>query len=114
MVNFGDKWKMAYKEDGDISFALKDFFTLKNVEDGKAFVTSSGLISSDSTASSMMGYQVNSDLKGKQEGEYEIDIQSGMMANCKVSTNIEGTLNVMGREVPINMDIEIKIEGSKN
>lgn len=113
-LHIGDKWKMAYKEEGDISFAVKDFFTLKNVEDGKAIVESNGLISSDSTASSMMGYQFNSDLKGKQEGQYEIDIKSGMIANCKVSTNIEGTLNVMGREVPINMDIKIKIEGYKN
>jgi len=112
-VHMGDKWKMAYKEAGDINFAVKDFFTLKSVEDGKAIVESSGRISTDSSASAIMGYQVNSNLKGTQKVEYEIAIGSGMMENCKVTSAIEGTLNVMGREIPVSINIEIKIKGSE-
>jgi hypothetical protein len=113
-VHIGDKWKMAYKEAGDINFAVKDFFTLKSVEDGKAIVESSGRISTDSSASTMMGYQVNSNLKGTQEGEYEIAIKTGMIENCEVKTALDGSLNVMGREIPVSINIKIKIRGSEN
>jgi hypothetical protein len=105
---------MEYKEEGDINFLVKDFFTLKTVEDGKAIVESAGHISTDSAASSIMGYQLNPNLKGEQKGEYEIDLKSGMMKSCNVSSQIEGTLEVIGREIPITVDIKIKMEGSEN
>jgi hypothetical protein len=113
-IHIGDRWKMEYKEEGDINFLVKDFFTLKTVEDGKAIVESAGHISTDSAASSIMGYQLNPNLKGEQKGEYEIDLKSGMMKSCNVSSQIEGTLEVIGREIPITVDIKIKMEGSEN
>jgi len=61
-----------------------------------------------------MGYKLNSSLKGFQKGEYEINIKSGMLENCNISANIEGTTQVVGRDIPINIDIKIKMKGSEN
>lgn len=52
--------------------------------------------------------------RGILKGSYEIAIKSGMMENCKVTTNIEGILNVMGRKIPLNIHIKIEIEGTEN
>lgn len=105
---------MEYKEGEDINFVVKDLFTLKSVEDGKAIVESSGHISSDSSAESIMGYQLTSSLKSIQEGEYEVNIKSGMMENCKVSTKLERTLGTLGREIPVTINIKIKMKGTEN
>ncbi len=107
-VHIGDKWKMEYKDEGNFNLVVKDLLTLKSVEDGKAIVESDGHISSDSSVTSIMGYKLNSSLNGVQKGTYEIDIKSGMMANCEISANIEGILEVIGRAVPVKINIEIK------
>lgn len=113
-VHIGDKWKMENKDEGDLNILVKNLLTLKSIEDGKAIVESSGHISSDSSAPSIMGYELNSSLKGVQKGEYEINIKSGMLENCNISANIEGTIHVVGRDIPINIDIKIKMKGSEN
>jgi hypothetical protein len=112
-VHIGDQWKIMSREKGDINFMVKHFFTLKSISDGVAYVDSHGEIQSDTASADLMGYSVSTDLKGEQKGEYEIDVNSGMMLFGKINNEINGTVQVMGRDVPLKIKVTIKIKGTK-
>jgi len=112
-VHIGDKWKLFAHENEEIGFVVKNFYTLKAINDGVANIESVGQIESDSLASSVMGYEVSSDLKGESDGIYGMDIKTGMLVNCVITTKMEGTLQMAGRDIPIKMETKIKIEGLK-
>lgn len=112
-VHIGDKWKLFSTEKSDVNFTVKNFYTLKSIEDGVANIESEGEIATDSTSSNTMGYDVVSELKGSQEGIYAMDIKTGMLLTCNVTTRIEGTVQVMGRDAHVNMKTDIKIDGQK-
>lgn len=110
-VHVGDKWKFLTKEKDDIAFKTNNSFTLKSVEDGVATLESSGQISSDSTSTNLMGYDVTSTLSGEQKGEYEVDIKAGMPNYIKVSINIDGLIQVNGRDIPFTLKSSVKMRG---
>jgi hypothetical protein len=110
-VHIGDKWKLFSNEKSDISFNVKNFYTLKEINDGVASIESNGEIASDSTDTNLMGYNVTTDLKGQQQGEYAMDIKTGMLMHCKITAAIKGTIQMMGREIPIEIEMNVKIDG---
>lgn len=112
-VHIGDHWKIVSREQGGINFMIKHAFILKSISDGVAYVESRGEIASDSASTELMGYSVSTDLKGDQNGEYEIDIKSGMMLDGDINTDIEGTVQSMGQNIPLKIKVAIKIEGKK-
>jgi hypothetical protein len=112
-IHIGDKWKSFSSEKSEVSFNVKRFFTLKAINDGVADVESEGEITSDSAVSNAAGQQAVSDLKGKQQGIYLVDIKTGMLVSCNIVTNIEGTIQMMGRDVPVKIENSVKMEGRK-
>jgi len=112
-VHIGDKWKLFSTEKNDINFTVKNFYTLRSIEDGVADIESGGEIETDSASSNMMGFDVISDLKGNEEGSYAMDIKTGMLLSAKIKAKINGTVQVMGQEAEIKMITNIKIDGQK-
>lgn len=112
-VHVGDKWQLSSTEKTDLNFTVKSSYILKSISDGVANITCEGEIVTDSSSTTMMGYDVLPDLKGTQDGEYAMDIKTGMLLSCRVTAKITGTVQVMGREAKIKMDTEIKIDGQK-
>jgi hypothetical protein len=112
-IHVGDKWKMLSKEDGDIPFTVKNIFKLQSIEDGIATIESTGELLSDSTASSILGYSLSTSLKGEEKGMYELDITTGMLTNSEVYSNISGSLQVLGRDIPISIKITKITKGKK-
>jgi hypothetical protein len=111
-VHIGDKWQLSSKEKGDIVLNTATSFTLTGIQDQTAFLESEGQLSSDSVTQ-FMGNTVTTDLKGKQKGEYQVDTKTGMMLSATVSVTAEGTLQVMGRDVPLTINSQVKIERIK-
>jgi hypothetical protein len=112
-VHVGDKWKLYSTEKNDISFTVRNFYTLRSIEDGVANIESAGEIETDSTSTNLMGYNVTAALTGKQEGVYSMDITTGMLISCKIKANIEGTMQMVGREVKMKMRTEVSMDGQK-
>ncbi len=44
-----------------------------------------------------------SDLKGEQEGEYRMDIKTGMLKSCEVHSKVKGQIQAMGRDIPVTI-----------
>jgi hypothetical protein len=58
-----------------------------------------------------MGYNVTSDLKGEQQGEYAMDIKTGMLMHCKITATIKGIIQMMGREVAVEIETNVEMAG---
>ena len=52
-------------------------------------------------------------LKGSQEGEYEMETKTGMLISCRLSATVEGTIQTMGQQIPITIKTSVKIDGRK-
>jgi hypothetical protein len=113
-VHVGDKWQLgAGGGRGELGLKTINSFTLTEIRDNTAFIESEGAITSDSAATPFMGNNVTTNLKGKQSGEYQLDTKTGMVVSATVKVNVEGTLEAMGREIPLSLETTVKIERQK-
>ena len=112
-VHIGDRWKIESRDSADFSFLVKSVYSLNSIEDGRADIECRGEISSDSSAAIAPGMAPSAQLRGQQTGSYLVDIKSGMLIECRVSANIEGNVQVMGREIPVSIETEVTINGRK-
>ena len=112
-VHVGDKWKFLTKQTENIAFKINNVFRLKSINNGVAFLESHGKITADSTATTISGYSATSSLTGEQDGEFEIDIKVGLPQYSKVSIDIDGNIQVNGRDIPFVMNSLVKMKGSQ-
>jgi len=112
-VRIGDKWKINNQQKGEFSFETKSSFRLKDITNEVALITSETDISSDNTPVSVMGYNAVPVLKGTQQGKYEIETKTGMLINSEIESDIKGSIQIQGREIPIKIKITTTIDGKK-
>ena len=86
---------------------------LKDIDEGIASVKSKGKVSSDKVNANIMGQNVTSALQGEQNGEYEIEMKTGLLLNSKIQTDVGGTLQMMDREIPVSIRSEVKVDRKK-
>ncbi len=110
-VHVGDRWKLSVSQKGEFSLNEKNSYLLKAIKDGVAYIESEGEMESDSTATNLVGYDVVASLKGRQKGVYEMETTTGMLLDCHIKAEIEGSIQLMGRDIPITMTSNIKMKG---
>ena len=77
---------------------------LENIEDSIAKIDINGaIINSPQPISNASGMLVNADLSGKQKGWFEVNLNTGMIQNSKMTSEINGTMEAMGTGVPIEI-----------
>jgi hypothetical protein len=112
-LHIGDKWNLKSSQNTDLNLKITSHFKLKDINDYIAEIESEGEMESDNTPTTLMGYQVIANVKGTQKGRYEMETQTGMLLNSTVISNLEGTMEMMGRQVPIKMEITVSVQGRK-
>jgi hypothetical protein len=113
-VHIGAKWKLNSKQGGDFSMNATTFYSLKAINSDITVIKSEGEIVSDSTANTLLGYNnVSTNLRGSQQGEYDMETKTGMLINCKITARVEGTIQVLGREIPVVIKTSVKMNGKK-
>ena len=90
---------------------MNNIFRLKSISNGVAFLESHGNVTADSSVTSIMGYSTTSSLTGEQDGEFEVDIKAGLPQYSKVSLDIDGNIEVNGRDIPFVMSSVVKMKG---
>lgn len=110
-VRVGDTWTRQYTEKGDIALGITVIYTLNKVDNGIAFISSSGIIKAENSERSMLLVSGQSEINGKMKGNYEIDMASGLMLKSDVETNAEGVLVVMGKSIPIGLKNKSTVHG---
>lgn len=112
-VHIGDSWKLVSKQKGDLSFNINNTFILNSISDGIARIGSTGRITSDSAAVTLKDISVSSNMSGDQKGDYEVDAVSGMLLDCNIGSSVNGTMQMMGRDIPVSVTSTIKMKGKK-
>lgn len=110
-VRVGDKWKLLSAEKGQFNLQTVNSYILKSISDGLATVHVAGTVKSDSTSTNVMGYDVTSDLKGTQEGDYIIETATGMLKECQLHTDIKGSMQLMGKDMPLTIQSQVSVKG---
>ena len=110
-VHVGDKWRMKTEEHNEINLRINSEYTLKSIHDGVAVIQSDGEISSADSTGSAMGYNFAVSLKGRQEGQFEVQVATGMVVSSSLESQIEGDMDVMGRKVPMRVSSKVEVLG---
>ena len=110
-VHIGDSWKINNVQNG---LNLKNIYKLKTISDDIAIIESEGVINSDSLSTGLAGLNfLPGELKGDQQGQYEMESKSGMLISVKIKATVSGEISVGGSQVPITIAILVKINGRK-
>ena len=112
-IHVGDKWKLNSTPVSDLDLKAPVSFTLVKMEDRVATIKSEGKVNSDSVSIDLGGYKVLANLHGDQQGEYAMDGHTGMLISAESSTDISGSISVMGQDVPLSLKVTVKIDGQK-
>ena len=112
-VHVGDRWKMSSTQHVDIDLNNNSSFLLKEIVDGTAVIRSEGDITSSQSSGSLNGTLYTADLKGKQQGDLEVEVATGMLLTSTSESEITGTISSMGRDIPVTISISLKVAGRK-
>jgi hypothetical protein len=112
-IHKGDKWRIESRQTGDFNLNTITSFVLEDIDDGKAFINAKSTLESDNSPIVMSGYSVIPNLKGTQEGEYEMEATTGMLLNGTLKSEVKGNMQMAGREVPVNIMMRIIIKGKR-
>jgi hypothetical protein len=113
-IHIGNTWRMNSREEGEIALNVKSIFTLKTINDDIAMINAEGTITSDNIPSTLMGLSgVVANLKGTQKAQYEVETKTGMLISCKIQADVDGNIQMMGREIPVSIKSSVNISGKK-
>jgi hypothetical protein len=112
-VHIGDRWKISSTQLDQLKLHIITSYQLTEIRDNVAVITSHGEVAGDNSTGNMNGYDYTADLKGQQEGKFEIEMATGMLLNGNMTSDIEGQMSMMGRQVPVNLHTSLKMEGRK-
>jgi hypothetical protein len=112
-LRIGDTWTLSSKQPGEIAFKVTTTYTLKDIDDGIAIIESRGEMANDKGVANVMGQAVTGNLEGRQEGTAEIDIQTGMLLSNTIKAKVEGTLQIVGRDIPVTINNTVKMQGKR-
>jgi len=110
----GDSWKRQSTQSADMKFDVNSTYTLTSLDDGIAKIESEGKIANPkNTTATFMGYNVESDLGGEQEGEFKADMESGLLLHGKTNISIKGYIRILGKNVPVKFRVKKEITAVK-
>ena len=112
-VHVGDTWKLSSGETEALGMNVVSFLTLKEMDNNLAIISVEGDIGSDNSTLDLMGQKVSANLKGKQEGEYQLDIKEGMLLKGSITAKVKGTIKMTGKEIPVDIETSVIINGKK-
>jgi len=113
-VHIGDTWRLSSKQEGEIPIIVKSTYTLKTINDDIAIIEAKGDISTDNNATSMLiPGGTATELGGEQQAEFEMETKTGMLISCRIKTNIEGSIQAMGRKIPLTIKTSLKVKGRR-
>lgn len=107
-IHVGNKWKINATQNGDFNLIVKSVFHLDDIDNDMGYVRSESEIEGDHTSLAMMGYSVVPNLKGSQTATYAVEAKTGMLINSLIESEVKGSLQLAGKEVPITINVKVR------
>ncbi|MOA09707.1 hypothetical protein D3C78_1295590 [compost metagenome] len=111
-IKQGESWVVETELKNILPLKMKTTYTLKEVKENKAFVGVVGTISAVGPVE-VMGFTMQTNLSGTNNGDMIIDIKSGLALNSDMKINIGGTMSAMGQDIKMKIDGQNKIAGKE-
>lgn len=90
-------------------------YTLNSIDDGIASIDLESNYKSDGTIKqlNLLGEKVQADLSQKTTGSIEVELATGILQQGQWKSNIDGTIEVMGRVVPVELTVKKSVSIKK-
>lgn len=111
-VKIGDSWTVDTKMQLTMPIETLTKYTLTDVKDGIAYLKVSGTLLSKGTFESM-GNKIDTDLSGTNNGDAELNIESGLILNSHLRIELAGKMQVAGQSVDFELQGINKIVGKQ-
>ncbi|MBK7098716.1 MAG: hypothetical protein IPH58_10605 [Sphingobacteriales bacterium] len=113
-VKVGDSWTTVTTISSPYELKSNNNYTLKKVDNSIGFLTVKSDVTTDgSKKMESNGMEMEINLTGKNEGEMQVDMKSGMPVSSNIVQNLSGKMEIMGQEVPISISNTIKTNTTK-
>lgn len=111
-VKTGSSWSRMIELNVGMPIVLDNTWKLNSVKKGQAFVSINTVITANSAAEPMeiQGMTMKYELKGSQEGELIIDIETGLTKSSIMNQKLSGKMLMSGGMLPEAMEVPIQIE----
>ena len=113
VIQVGDRWKTKSKQNTEIPLDVTTTFYFKEINDGLAVLEVDADMASGQGPIDYVGTEVTADLKGEQEGEYRMDLKTGMLRSCEIHSKVKGQIQAMGRDIPVTITTKTTINKSE-
>jgi hypothetical protein len=105
-VYVGDSWQKKVSHTTGMKVNMLTTYTLASVDNGNiANIDADAVLdnNNDGNEQSIMGYTINSDLKGEQKASYSVNLENGLLQQASITTKMKGNMLVMGTSVPVEI-----------
>lgn len=119
-VAIGDSWDVNYEMNGPFPMVIDATFTLRGVEDGMAMLGFQSTLEAQEGATAQgMGGAMDLEMKGDQEGTYQMDLDTGLIRRMDIEQDMDMTMSgqaspgqtmVMGANVTGTSTIDVTEE----
>ncbi len=111
-VKIGDSWTVDTKTHISMPIETTTKYTLKEVKDGIATLNVNGTLLSSGSFETM-GNKIETDLKGTNAGDIQLEIETGLVMNSHLRIDMFGTMKSMGQHIDFEMAGINKIIGKQ-
>lgn len=112
-VFIGDSWMYKNKQSADEQLKLLTKYTLASINKDIATIEATSEINNTGKNNNIGGYEVDTEVKGTQSGQFKADVATGMLQYATTKASMEGSVQLLGKEAPIIMKIKKEISGRK-
>ena len=110
-VQVGDSWvKNLDLAMGGIKMKSKVTYELKSVDGNTASIGIKGAIDGEGSMNSA-GTDMKMSMKGSQDGQTKVDLQTGYMQSADLNGDIKATANAAGMKIPMTIKMKVKTSG---
>lgn len=102
-VYAGDSWIKSSNETNVLGLKVLTNYTLDKMDDDIAVVKGTSEVNVSDTTVSLMGYDVSVNLKGEGDKNFSLNTSTGVLVNSAENTSINGTVELMGKQVPLTI-----------
>lgn len=111
-VKPGESWIVETELKNILPIKMKTTYTLKEVKENKAYVSVTGILNAVGPVE-IMGFTMQTNLNGNNNGDMVIDVKSGLALDSDMKIIIGGTMTAMGQEIKMKIDGQNKINGKE-
>lgn len=107
-IAVGEKWNKEQTIFNNVKMKAQTTYTLEKVENSLAYITVAATISTDSVQKiSFNGMEMTLSLKGNQNGQIIVDTKTGLFTTSTSQQVLDGSIGVMGQEIPTKVTTNI-------